>query len=132
MKQYPTMKAFFLIAVPALLSGCNRPPECGIPDYRPAKVEEGSAGALAATDMCVAHWAKTYAKSKESAGDVADAAIAECAEIFRNLSYVSGKEPGSIVSPQTPAQLQQSFRKDTIRAVFRFRESGCRRIMFIG
>jgi isopentenyl diphosphate isomerase/L-lactate dehydrogenase-like FMN-dependent dehydrogenase len=75
--------------------------------------------------MCIAHWAKTYARSRESAGDVADAAIAECADVLRTLSYVSGHEENSIVAPQTPAQLQQSFRKDAIRAVFHYRQAGC-------
>lgn len=120
------MRTLLILVLPALLAGCDRSPKCGIPEYTPAKAEDGSPAALAAADMCVAHWAKTYASSKESAGDVADAAIAECADVLRTLSYVSGHEPNSIVSPQTPAQLQQSFRKDAIAAVFQYRQAGCR------
>jgi hypothetical protein len=75
--------------------------------------------------MCVAHWARTYARSQESAGDVADAAIAECVDQLRALSYVSGHEANPIVAPQTPAQLQQSFRNDALKAVFEYRQAGC-------
>lgn len=114
----------------ALLAGCSVPsgtksPKCAIPEYTPTRATEGWAAVLAATDFCIWHWSKTYARSKESAGDVADAAVAECADQLRVLSYVSG-QPNSGVAPQTPAQLQQSFREDAISSVFRFREAGCR------
>ena len=121
------MRGLVTLALMALLGGCNRSsPQCGIPAYKPATMGDPSTAVLAATDIWVSHWARTYARSHETAGDVADAAIAECTDEFYRLSYASGHESSPVVARQTPAEIQQSYRKDAIRAVFHYRQEGCR------
>ena len=106
------------------LCACSRSDQCGIPEYEAAAPDQGVPGALAASRLCVEHWAKTYSRSDESAGDVADAAVLECLEEIKILSDLGQREPETWGS-MSVAELRASYREDALRTVISFRQVGC-------
>ena len=106
------------------LCACGRSDECGIPEYEPARLDQGVPGAMDASRSCVEHWAKTYSRSDESAGKVADRAMLECLEEIRILSDLRKQEPETW-RPMSVAELRARYREDALKTAISFRQVGC-------
>ena len=106
------------------LCACSRSDKCGIPKYEAARLDQGVPGARAASRLCVEHWAKTYSRWDETAGDVADAAVLQCLEEIKILSDLGKREPETWGSMSVP-ELRASYREHALRTAISFRQIGC-------
>jgi hypothetical protein len=113
-----------LLILPMLLDACSNQPECTISGYNAPQHPNSWPELFAATDMCIDHWAKTYAKSRESAGDAADAAAAQCSHFSQMIADLS-QQPESSIAKTTAEESIRVWRREALTTIFRYRNQ-CR------
>jgi hypothetical protein len=118
------MKAALPIAA-LLLAGCSSAkPQCHVPDLVAFPQPNDIGRMMEGASTCVAHWSAAYAQVDEPAGDVADAAVAQCSTYFENLAALSQK-PGSVVAATPENAWRGTYRNGALVNVFDYRRAGC-------
>ncbi|WP_152569496.1 MULTISPECIES: hypothetical protein [Sphingomonas] len=116
------------LAIMALLAAsCSQANEavCQPEDYAVPKTPDKWNEQIESAGACVRHWSKVYAKVRESAGDVADAALGQCNVFFVNLAVLGKRQPEAAVGKVTSDVWRAQYRRDALIAVFDYRGAGC-------
>ena len=116
------------LALMALLAAsCSQAdePACQPEDYAVPKTPDKWSEQIESAGSCVRHWSKVYAKVRESAGDVADAALAQCNVFFVNLAVLSERQPREAVGKVSSDAWRAQYRPNALITVFGYRGAGC-------
>lgn len=106
--------------------------ECIVPTYDLPRQRLAPSEARHLASMCTESWAKRWAvQSKESAGDIADATIAEC--MITYTTQANAEWPSETWGPgaslENTPKLVAGWRGVAVRQVIRTREDGCRELV---
>lgn len=127
----PILPPLRMLPWAALAAACQGPSggvECFIPTYDVPAHELAEVEARHLSSMCTESWAKRWAvHSAESAGDVADAVIAQCDTPYwrqGEATWPRDKWPVGTILENLP-EIERSWRAVAIKHVILTREHGC-------
>lgn len=106
--------------------------ECFIPTYDLPRHRLAPTEARHLASMCTESWAKRWAiQSKESAGDIADATIAECMITYTTQANAEWPSDtwGPRASLENTPKIVAEWRGVAVRQVIKTREDGCKELV---
>lgn len=127
-------RAWFTSLAATIIAGCGEEPVgigCMIPTYDLPDYTLAAVEARHLASICTESWAKRWAvKTKESAGDVAEATTAKCMSTYS--VYANAEWPREVWGPGAGGEklpdIVSEWRREAVRQVIETREEGCNKL----